>query len=177
MVLYLIAAFQSGHPALVNDIEPVFAAGIHDIQLDIGMSSQFAQYPDIGRRDGRLAEKMQAFRQQAEDFLIAGDEHGQKGCYRAAFVRTGLADDTRPQVGLPCLIRLRGGFLRADVGHLAFRPALKPLRTVNAIAVEQGGDPAGQFEAHGVVAAVEIGRQPRMGADERVIAEHSQNPP
>ena len=75
------------------------------------------------------------------------------------------------------MFRLRGGFLRADVGHLAFRPALKPLRTVNAIPVEQGGDTAGKLEAHGVVAAFEIGGQPRMGTDERFVTEQSQNPP
>ena len=170
---------QVAQAPAVDDLEPVLAAGVEYVEVQVDRAAELLQQPDVQRRN----------RRQREDVDAAG-QPGRLGCARATSLegrnegghrvqraQGQLAVDTPPQRRLPTFVSTRSVLLRAQVSGLLLQPGFEPVGAVGDVLLQQPGHPARELVAHDIVRALHIRRQAGVPDHECGVAERGVNAP
>ena len=157
---------QVAEAAAVDQVEPVFLARVQHVQVHARASAP-ARAASAGAAAPWSAAQTHAAPAAARRGAPA---RGRRAAAPRRRPRPGAARagqvglDALPQRGLP-------GFVAQGVGiaqHVpAGAPGLQPVRPVGDVVLQQGGHLAGQFVAHQIVGAAQVGGQPRVRAPRR----------
>ena len=175
------AAFccEPGEALAVDDLEPVFAAGVEHVQPQVDPLREAVQDVEVERRRGRQAEDVRRGGQpRARRGVGPHRRHRvEEGHRRMAAVGAEIAGDAPPQRGLPALVGPARGVEVVDPGGLAGKPRREPVGPVGQVVLEQRRGARRELVAHHVVRVAQVARERRMPGDERRLAEDPQHAP
>ncbi len=170
---------QVAQSLAVDDLEPVLAARIEDVDLDVDPARQAAQDVQVERRQGG----------QAKD-AGTGGQAGQRRCVGAEVrdflekrgrrvLPTGaeFGRDASPESGLPRLVFIACGVQPRDACTLAIRPGSQPLWPIGNVLLDQLRTVLRQIQSHHRVGIAKVARQRWVTGAEAVVAEDLEYPP
>ncbi len=157
-------------PLRVDDVEPVFAAGIQHIEGHIDPAGESAEHGEIQRWHVRQTKYVHRPRQiDGIRTGFGGLEAAQKMAGRMLRRRAQPGTDASPEFRLPRLIvdLCDGGFWHRNA--VADGPRVHPVLAIRDVLFEQRRDVARQLEAHGLIRVFEIVLQPRKLGPGRLL--------
>ncbi len=170
---------EPGEPLRVDDLEPVFAAGVEHVQPEVDPLREPMQDVEVERRRGRQAEDVRGGRQPCASrgvrahFLHRVEESDR----RMAAVGAEIARDAPPQRALPALVGRARGVEILDLRRLAGEPRCEPVRAVREVMLEQRCGARRELVAHHVVRVAQVLGERRMRGDERLLGEDPEHAP
>ena len=169
---------QPGQSPRVDQLEPVFAAGVQRVDLDLDRAAERGQQPRVQRRHRRQREDVDPLGQTGGACAFGAArafEQRDEAVDRVPGGDAGLGDDAPPQRRLPGGVGARG--LGRERDGAAVEPGRQPVGAVGDVLLEHAGDAAGEFPAHHVVGLRQVAGQPRVLRQPAGVAEGAPDAP